>query len=56
MKKIQMVDVVAEYEKYSSAINKQIFNVLKSGCYIKGKVVSDFEQSLSNYLKSYLII
>ena len=51
-----MVDVVAEYEKYSSAINKQIFNVLKSGCYIKGKVVSDFEQSLSNYLKSEHVI
>tara|TARA_B100000945_G_scaffold197273_2_gene158620 strand:- start:2361 stop:3485 length:1125 start_codon:yes stop_codon:yes gene_type:complete len=56
MKKIQMVDVVAEYEKYSSEINKQIFNVLKSGCYIKGKVVSDFEQSLSNYLQSEYVI
>ena len=37
MKKIQMVDVVSQYEKYSVEINKRILDVVKSGCYIKGE-------------------
>ena len=52
MKKIHMVDVVSQYEKHSSEINKRILNVVKSGCYIRGKEVNDFEQKLSSYMGS----
>jgi dTDP-4-amino-4,6-dideoxygalactose transaminase len=50
MKKIQMVDVVSQYEKYAVEINKRILGVIKSGCYIKGEEVNGFEKKLSQYL------
>ena len=50
MKKIQMVDVVAQYNKYESAINKRISAVLQSGSYIQGPEVKNFELLLSKYL------
>ena len=50
MKKIQMVDVVGQYQRYSSQINERILNVVKSGCYIQGKEIENFENLLSNYL------
>ncbi len=52
MKKIQMVDVVSQYEKYETKINNKIISVLKSGCYIKGEEVEKFEALLSKYLNS----
>ena len=47
-----MVDVVSQYEKYATEINSRIFNVIQSGCYIKGKEVEIFEHALSNFLNS----
>mgnify|MGYP001183938177 CR=1 FL=1 len=52
MKKIQMVDVVSQYDKHSHEISQRIFKVLKSGCYIKGKEVDNFEKKLSKYMGS----
>ena len=52
MKKIQMVDVVSQYEKHADVINEKILNVIKSGCYIQGLEVENFENELSNYLNS----
>ena len=51
-----MVDVVSQYEKYSSQINKRVLDVIQSGCYIKGKEVENFEQLLSNYLDSKHVV
>jgi len=56
MKKIKMVDVVTQYKKYSSEINKRILDVIESGCYIQGSVVKNFEKLLSNYFKSTNVI
>ena len=56
MKKIQMVDVVSQYMRYESEINNKILNVVKSGAYIQGVEVQDFEFSLSQYLKSKYVI
>ena len=50
MRKIHMVDVVREYEKYSMEIDKSIAEVLSSGAYIQGDKVRSFERSLSSYL------
>ena len=52
MKKIQMVDVVSQYERYESEINTNILSVLKSGIYIQGPEIKKFELLLSNYLNS----
>ena len=52
MKKIQMVDVVSQYERYKSEIDASILSVLKSGIYIQGPEVKKFELLLSNYLHS----
>ena len=51
-----MVDVVTQYKKYSSEINKRILDVVESGHYIQGSVVKNFEKLLSNYLKSTNVI
>ncbi|MBF25216.1 MAG: transcriptional regulator [Flavobacteriales bacterium] len=51
-----MVDVVSQYERYSSQINKKVLDVIKSGCYIKGSEVEKFEKSLSTYLNSKHVI
>ena len=47
-----MVDVVSQYERYESEINTSILNVLKSGIYIQGPEIKNFELLLSNYLNS----
>ena len=52
MKKIQMVDVVSQYQRYESEINTNILSVLKSGTYIQGPEIKKFELLLSNYLNS----
>jgi UDP-2-acetamido-2-deoxy-ribo-hexuluronate aminotransferase len=52
MKKIQMVDVVSQYEKHSHEISQRIFNVLNSGSYIRGREVEHFEKKLSEYIGS----
>jgi len=56
MKKIQMVDVVSQYNKHSKDINQRIFNVLNSGCYIRGEEVYNFEKQLSEYIGSKHVI
>ena len=56
MKKIHMVDVVGEYTKHSSVINKKILDVISSGIYIQGPEVHSFEKSLSDYLNSQHVI
>ena len=50
MKKIQMVDVVSQYKRFSNKIDKAIKDVIISGNYIQGEKVKCFEQSLANYL------
>ena len=49
MKKIQMVDVVSQYERYKSEIDTSILSVLNSGIYIQGPEIKKFELLLSNY-------
>ncbi|MCS6823793.1 MAG: DegT/DnrJ/EryC1/StrS family aminotransferase [Cytophagaceae bacterium] len=49
MKKIEMVDLVTQYHKIEHEINASINEVLRSGAYIQGKSVREFEEHLRIY-------
>lgn len=50
MKKIQMVDLLSQYEKVQSEIDKAILDVVKSSAYINGPEVKEFQKELEAYL------
>ncbi|HSL85343.1 MAG TPA: DegT/DnrJ/EryC1/StrS family aminotransferase, partial [Bacteroidales bacterium] len=50
MRKIEMVDLKAQYEKYGQEIDDAIRIVLKSAAYIRGPEVRLFEEELRTYL------
>jgi len=51
MEHIQMVDLQGQYQNIKDEVDAAIGNVIKSTSFIKGKVVSDFEMELSDFLK-----
>ena len=50
MKKIQMVDLVSQYEKIKPAIDSAIMDVLQSAQFINGTEVAGFQKELELYL------
>jgi dTDP-4-amino-4,6-dideoxygalactose transaminase len=50
MKKIQMVDLVSQYEKIKPAIDSAISDVIKNAQFINGQEVSSFQEELKSYL------
>ena len=50
MEKVQMVDLIGQYEQIKEEINLSISEVLESAHFIKGPKVAQFEKSLSEYL------
>ena len=50
MKKIQMVDLVSQYEKIKPAIDSAIMDVIKNAQFINGPEVIAFQDELSSYL------
>ena len=50
MKDIQMVDLKSQYLKIKPEIDKEIFSVIDSTQFIKGKTVSEFHDNLAKYL------
>jgi UDP-2-acetamido-2-deoxy-ribo-hexuluronate aminotransferase len=51
MKKIQMVDLISQYEKIQPEIDKAVLDVIRSSAYINGPEVKAFQAELENYLK-----
>lgn len=51
MRKIEMVDLKAQYEKIGMEIDSAVKNVFESSAFIKGPDVKSFEEELANYLK-----
>lgn len=49
-KKIQMVDLIAQYEKIQSQIDKAVLDVIRSSAYINGPEVKAFKAELETYL------
>ncbi len=50
MRKIPPVDLARQYAKIESEANQAVLEVLSSGRYINGPVVTQFEQEFSDYL------
>ncbi len=50
MKKIQMVDLVSQYEKMQEEIDTAVLNVIRSSAYINGPEVKSFQSELESYL------
>ncbi|HTB06845.1 MAG TPA: DegT/DnrJ/EryC1/StrS family aminotransferase [Bacteroidia bacterium] len=50
VKKIQMVDLISQYEKIQSEIDNAILNVVRSSAYINGPEVKGFQADFEKYL------
>lgn len=50
MKKIQMVDLLSQYEKIKDQVDSAILNVVQSSAYINGPEVKSFQKELEEYL------
>ncbi|WP_372795344.1 DegT/DnrJ/EryC1/StrS family aminotransferase [Lutibacter sp.] len=50
MRKIQMVDLLGQYDKIQEQIDSKILEVVKSGAYINGPEVHNFQKELEDYL------
>ena len=50
MKNIQMVDLVGQYEKIKTEVDKAVLDVMASAAFINGPEVKSFEQELASYL------
>jgi UDP-2-acetamido-2-deoxy-ribo-hexuluronate aminotransferase len=51
MKKIQMVDLISQYEKIQNEIDTAVLNVIRSAAYINGPEVKSFQKELEDYLQ-----
>lgn len=51
MKKIQMVDLIGQYEKIQPEIDKAVLDVIRSSAFINGPEVAAFRSELESYLK-----
>jgi len=49
-KKIQMVDLISQYEKIQTEIDAAILNVVRSSAYINGPEVKSFQAEMEKYL------
>jgi dTDP-4-amino-4,6-dideoxygalactose transaminase len=50
MKKIQMVDLVSQYQKIKPAIDSAIMNIIENAQFINGPEVVGFQKELEEYL------
>jgi UDP-2-acetamido-2-deoxy-ribo-hexuluronate aminotransferase len=50
MRKIQMVDLVSQYNKIQAEIDAAVLGVIRSSAYINGPEVKHFQAELENYL------
>jgi UDP-2-acetamido-2-deoxy-ribo-hexuluronate aminotransferase len=50
MKKIQMVDLLSQYEKVQEEIDTAVLGVIRSSAYINGPEVKAFQKELEDYL------
>jgi dTDP-4-amino-4,6-dideoxygalactose transaminase len=50
LRKIQMVDLVSQYEHIQEEVDAAMLNVVRSASYIRGAELSAFEEELASYL------
>ncbi len=51
MKKIQMVDLVSQYERIQKDVDQSVLDVIRSSAYINGPEVKNFQSELEEYLQ-----
>lgn len=51
MKNLQLVDLLGQYDKISTEIDQAVLDVIKSGAYINGPEVTEFQKELETYLE-----
>lgn len=56
VKKIQMVDLIGQYEKIQAEIDKAVIDVIRSSAYINGPEVKSFKTELEQYLGAKHVI
>jgi dTDP-4-amino-4,6-dideoxygalactose transaminase len=56
MKKIQMVDLVSQYEKIQAQVDSSVLNVIRSAAFINGPEVKSFQAELEAYNGSKHVI
>lgn len=56
MKKLQMVDLISQYEHIKAEVDKAILDVVQSSAYINGPEVKLFAEELSQYLGAAAVI
>lgn len=56
MGKIQMVDLMGQYEKIKTEIDTAVLNVIRSSAYINGPEVKSFQAELESYLGAKHVI
>jgi UDP-2-acetamido-2-deoxy-ribo-hexuluronate aminotransferase len=54
--KIEMVDLVGQYEKIQTEIDNAVLKVLRNANFINGLEVETFSKNLSNYLDGAHVI
>ena len=50
MRKIQMVDLVSQYNRIANEVQEEIGNILSKAQFINGPAVNEFQEDLSEYL------
>ena len=50
MEKIQMVDLISQYNKIKTEVDTAVLNVIQSSAYINGPEVKEFQKELEKYL------
>lgn len=56
MKKIQMVDLISQYEKIQAQVDSSVLNVIRSAAFINGPEVKSFQAELEAYNGSKHVI
>jgi UDP-2-acetamido-2-deoxy-ribo-hexuluronate aminotransferase len=56
MKKIQMVDLVSQYEKIQGEVQSAVSDIMAKAQYINGPAVGSFQKNLENYLGANHVI
>lgn len=56
MRKIQMVDLISQYNKIQQEVDKKVIDVIRSSAYINGPEVKEFQKELEDYLSANHVI
>ncbi|MEO6167967.1 MAG: DegT/DnrJ/EryC1/StrS family aminotransferase, partial [Chitinophagales bacterium] len=56
MRKIEMVDLKAQYQEIKTGIDRAILDVVESAAFINGKPVQEFGKELETYLGAKHVI